>query len=166
MCTRESNDGAHRLRLDSSSATQLENFHQPADLLANRLLVEGFGEIVFSAALDRLDGRLDGPESGHDHHSQLRIVFPQLIHQGKPVGKRHDEIDQRQADTGHSRLDRQRLLARKCNLNRISFAGKEISQRIDQTRIVVHYQNPTGMLALHGSPPLPGVPSRQIGISI
>ena len=76
------------------------HFHEAPDFLLHRLPVEGLGEIVLGAALDRLHRRLHRRVSGHDHDRQIGIALVNLLHQRQTIGERHDQVNQRDREPG------------------------------------------------------------------
>ncbi len=68
------------------------------DDLAHLVFVEGLGEVVEGAGLQRLDRGVDGAVRGDHHHGQIGIFAQRLAEQGHAVHLRHAQIGDHEVD--------------------------------------------------------------------
>ena len=103
----------------ASAPRELARLQRLRDDLADLVLVEGLGDEVERAALERLDGGVDGAVRGDEHDRQLGLDLERALEQRHPVDLRHlqvgdDEIDvvlAQQVQTLLAVLGRQHVVA-------------------------------------------------------
>ncbi len=115
---------------------------RPRDEHAERVEIEGLGQVVVRTLLHRLDRGFDAAESGHHQKDGPVGARPRLLQQPDPVEDRHLEIGDH--DVGVEALDeRERLLPVGSRTRLVSLVFEDLGQRLSCVGLVVDDEHST-----------------------